>query len=115
MLTKLTEAQCRAAIFAKEFGPEILKAGPAVAVVLTQSWCPQWLWMKAWLSQAAEAPGRAVFWIEYDREDFYEDFMEFKESTFHNYEIPYLRYYRDGVLVRESNFIDRSGFLRILG
>lgn len=115
MHRKLNEAECRAAMTAKDFGPDITGAAPSVAIILTQSWCPQWVWMKTWLQGASAGDDRAVFTVEYDRESFYEDFMQFKESTFHNYEIPYVRYYRDGKLVRESNYIDRSGFLRLLG
>ena len=115
MLTKLSEAQCRTAMKGKEFGSDILGESPAVAIVLTQSWCPQWVWMKTWLFSAAKDAGYSVFWLEYDREPFFEDFMEFKESVFRNHEVPYIRYYRNGVLVRESNFIDKSAFLRILG
>ena len=115
MLIKLTEAQCRAAMIQKDFGPDILGSEPSVAIALTQSWCPQWLWMKAWLPRAADLPGLGVYWVEYDREDFHESFMEFKENTYGNREIPYIRYYRNGEFLRDSNFIDKSAFLRILG
>jgi hypothetical protein len=116
MLRKLTEAQCRAAIAMGEFEAIVAAAAPRVAVILTQSWCPQWIWMRSYLDAAAAAnPETEIFWIEYDREPFFDDFMEFKENVFGNREIPYVRYYRDGKLTRQSNFIDKGGFAQLLG
>ncbi len=114
MMRKLSAEECKAAIAAGEFAPEITASAPAVAIVLTQSWCPQWMWMKTYLGSFKEDPGIAIFTIEYDRESFFEDFMAFKENVFGNDQVPYVRYYRDGKLVHESNYIDRSGFLRFL-
>lgn len=115
MKEKLDEARCRAAMAGGEFPPEVRGAAPRVAIVLTQSWCPQWHWMKGYLDAIAAEPDTAVFWLEYDREKYFEEFRNFKEDLFGNREIPYVRYYRDGMLVRESNYIDRSGFMRLLG
>ena len=114
MLRRLSEADCRAAIREGDFLPGVAGAAPRVAVVLTQSWCPQWGWMRSYLESVPEEPGVAVFYVEYDREPFFEDFMAFKEDVFGNREVPYVRYYREGRLSRESNFIDRGGFLRLL-
>jgi hypothetical protein len=113
-MTKLRREDCLAAMQKGEFEADVVGAAPGVAVVLTQSWCPQWTWMKAYLEELPESPERAIFWIEYDNEDYYEAFMAFKEETFGNREIPYVRYYRRGQFIRESNFIDEKGFLRLL-
>jgi len=115
MLKPLNEAHCRAAIATGEFGTELLSSAPAVAIVMTQTWCPQWVWMRRYLDRLPEAPGRVIYFIEYDREVFFEDFMSFKEQVFGNHEIPYVRYYRNGAFYREGNYIDESGFLRLLG
>lgn len=117
MISKLTEAECRTAMGGGEFARELVSSAPAVALVLTQSWCPQWRFMQAYLKDAAEqAEGSAsIFYLEYDREPFYRDFMAFKEDVFGNYEIPYIRYYRGGKLHAESNFISKQGFLSRLG
>jgi len=40
--------------------------------------------------------------------------MTFKENAFGNDQVPYVRYYRDGKLAHESNYIDKGGFLRFL-
>ena len=113
-MTKLERDACLRAMAAGEFGPEVTGASPSVAVVLTQSWCPQWKWMRAYLESLPAEEGYAVFWVEYDREDFFAPFMAFKEEVLGNREIPYVRYYRDGKLARESNYIDKAGFLRSL-
>jgi len=114
-MIKLSRDACLAAIERGDFGPEIVGATPAVAVVLTQSWCSQWGWMRNYLEKMPDRPGFTVFWIEYDNEDFFETFMTFKEDAFGNREVPYVRYYRDGHLVKESNFIDQRGFMRLAG
>ncbi|MFZ2782683.1 MAG: hypothetical protein WAZ99_07415 [Rectinemataceae bacterium] len=115
MIGKLTETQCRTAIARGEFADETRKAAPHTAIVLSQSWCPQCMWMRGYLDAIAAVPDVAIFWVEYDRESFFDDFREFKENVFGNFEIPYVRYYRDGILIRESNYVDKSGFAQRLG
>jgi hypothetical protein len=117
MLTKLTEKECRTAIAEGDFSTEIRSSAPAVALVLTQSWCHQWAAMKSYLPAAETELGdrAAIRYVEYDNEPFFEDFMAFKEDVFGNREVPYVRYYRDGELVAESNFISKQGFLAKLG
>jgi len=114
-MKKLTKDECMAAVRDGDFPATVLGTAANVAVVMTQSWCPQWSWMRAYLERLPADPEREVFWVEYDREDFFESFMAFKEETFGNRSVPYVRYYRDGALVRSSNFIDEKGFSRILG
>jgi hypothetical protein len=111
-MRKLAKEECLALIDEGEFGPTLRGAASSVAIILTQSWCPQWAWMRSYLESLPQDPNRAVFWVEYDLEDFFEPFMKFKEKSFGNDQVPYVRYYRDGVLSSESNFIDKGGFLR---
>jgi hypothetical protein len=118
-MTKLSAAQCEAAMARGEFGPDVAEAARSVAVVLTQSWCPQWRWMRAYLERLAasgrEGPDLALFWVEYDLEPFFEPFMAYKEGVLGNDQVPYVRYYREGKLARESNFVDEGAFLRLAG
>jgi hypothetical protein len=114
-MRKLKEVDCRACMEAGEFSADIVGAAESVAVVLTQSWCPQWTRMRAYLESAVEGPGFVAFWVEYDREAFFGPFMRFKEESFGNREVPYVRYYRGGSLVAQSNFVDRDRFLSLLG
>ena len=122
MIKKLTEAECRAAMESGDFDPAMLK-GPAAAIILTQSWCPQWKAMKSYLPKAEEAVRAlygeiSIYYIEYDIEPWEslenDAFMRFKENTYNNREIPYVRYYRDGVYARDSNYISLDGFINRL-
>jgi hypothetical protein len=115
MFRKLTETECRAAIAAGEFSPAIRGSAPRVAVVLTQSWCPQWAWMRSYLDELASKPGLDIYWLEYDREAFFDAFIDFKENVLGDGLIPYVRYYGQGLLNAMSNYVDARGFLRFLG
>lgn len=111
----LTAEQVRLAMERGEFPPEVIAAGRNVAVIMTQSWCGQWLLMQPWLGgkQRKEEDNRPtvdVFILEYDREPFFEEFLAFKERVFGNDAVPYIRFYRDGRLVKESNAIGRLQF-----
>lgn len=114
MMIRLTEAQCKAAMARGEFEEEVIGSAPSVAVILTQSWCPQWTWMRSYLEELPESPERRIFYLEYDREPVYEKFLAFKEDILGNREIPYVRYYRDGRLSAQTNFIPKDGFLKRL-
>jgi hypothetical protein len=117
MPRKLTEEDCLFAVRSGDFAESVRGAAPLVAVILTQSWCPQWRFMQSYLAEAEQSVGErgAIYVVEYDREPFYRDFMTFKEDIFQNREIPYVRYYRAGLLHAESNFISKQGFLSKLG
>ena len=115
MIRKLTEAECRAAMETGDFDAALV-SGPAAAIVLTQSWCPQWTAMKAYLPKVEEELGDVkLYYVEYDIERWEnlenEAFMLFKENTYNNRAIPYVRYYRNGVYGRDSNYISVDGFI----
>jgi len=114
-MTKLSKDQCLSAIASGEFGTEILGAVRRVAVVLTQGWCPQWVHLRRKLESLSGPDDPAVFWVEYDVEPFFDEFMAWKEEVLGNREVPYVRYYRDGTLVAESNYTDLPGFLARFG
>ena len=119
MIRKLTEAECKAAMKNGEFDAALV-SGSAAAIILTQSWCPQWTAMKAYLPQVEAALGGVpLYYVEYDIEAWEnlrnDDFMAFKENTYKNREIPYVRYYRNGVFSRDSNYISADGFKSRLG
>ncbi len=112
-MRKLAAEECLALLEEGEFAPGLTGAADSVAIILTQSWCPQWAWMRSYIAELPPG-GIEVFWVEYDLEPFFEPFMEFKESSFRNDQVPYVRYYRAGKLAAESNYIDKGGFLRLL-
>ncbi|HPM73932.1 MAG TPA: hypothetical protein PLE25_13235 [Spirochaetales bacterium] len=109
-VTKLMHDQCERAMLEGEFGPDVAGSAESVAVVLTQGWCPQWKAMARWLGEAAAEAGARAYYVEYDEEPFFERFMAWKEEALGNRSVPYLRYYRGGELVAESNYVSRDGF-----
>jgi hypothetical protein len=119
MIRELTEAECREAMGKGDFNAALV-SGPAAAFILTQSWCPQWAAMKAYLADIEKAaPNLNIYYVEYDIAAWKElrnhAFMTFKENNYNNREIPYVRYYRNGGFFRDSNFISAEGFKSRLG
>jgi len=114
----LTEADARELLTGSEFPDRILRSAAAVAVVLTQSWCPQWAAMDAYLDRWARTEPEDntihVYHLEYDRLPFFSQFLSWKENTFRNYDIPYVRFYREGNFVGDSNYIDLPQFQSLL-
>lgn len=114
----ISEEQARGAMERGEFGDEVTASRPYVAVILTQDWCPQWPAMQRWMSRLEKptensgVPEIDVYDLEYNRLSFAVEFMRYKEQTLGNDLIPYVRYYVDGSLVGESNFVMRDAFLK---
>ena len=92
----------------KEFSSDVI-GDEKVAVILTQSWCPQWKDMKGWIEMA----GVKVYYIEYDLEDDHRKIMQFKETVLGNDQVPYVRYYKNSLLVAETNWIPKHKFLEM--
>lgn len=112
---ELTEADARRAIETGEFSEAILRSRRNVAIILTQGWCPQWSVMNHWLKKFIEGKESIDLEIDlysliYDRVPYFYEFLAFKEGTFHNYSVPYIRYYVDGALVGESNYCSPAQF-----
>lgn len=107
---EMTEDQASAAIKNGEFGEDLTGADRNVAIILTQDWCPQWMAMKRWLSKGENDTDITVFYFVYNRSSISKEFMGFKETVFNNYLIPYVRYYKNGSLIHESNFTSRKRF-----
>lgn len=111
----LNRDQVMYAIANGEFQGNIIASKPKVILVLTQDWCPQWHDMKGWIYGLETDEDIDVYELEYNKTDLFEDFMNFKGNQWNNYSIPYLRFYRDGVLYRESNYISQEMFAEMLG
>jgi hypothetical protein len=115
-LAKLTSEQAGEILASGGIPPEMGGISPRVAIVLTQSWCPQWLAMEAYLNrmkdrQSPETADLTVFYLCYDLLPFGEEFTRFKETRFSNDQIPFVLYYTDGNLKETSNYVSESGFL----
>ena len=109
----LTQEQLDALLSEGEFPESVRLAAPKVVVVMTQDWCGQWSTLAAYLPDfAGEA---AIFTVEYNLLPDFERIMSFKEDVLNNQQVPYLRFYRDGKLVRQSNWLPRASFAAMLG
>jgi hypothetical protein len=112
---ELSREQAAAAMNAGEFDDGVRNASRQVAVVLTQDWCGQWAAMDEYLGELdARHPELelVVFQLEYNRVDYFREFLRFKEEVLGNQLIPYVRYYRDGRLIGQSNFVSERQFLK---
>jgi glutaredoxin len=118
MIRNLTEGECRFAMEKGDFESSLIQG--KTAVILTQSWCPQWKALKSCLKEAEKRSAErgfdiTILYVEYDLVSWYEEFMYFKEKTFNNREIPYIRYYSGGICTGSGNYTDLRGFLHRLG
>ncbi len=114
-MIKLTQEQCLDCVKNGEFNKEILTSAKNVAIVLTQSWCPQWIRMRSFLETMSDSEESNIYFLEYDRESFFRNFMRFKEDVFGNDQVPYLRYYHGGVFGGSGNYASRGEFLSRFG
>ena len=108
----LTEEQISKTLIHNEFGDDIIRSCKNVAVIMSQGWCPQWMMVSRWLDCLSEEADINIFITVYDRENYYETFMHFKETIFGNRQVPYIRYYIDGALVKETNYTSKDFFLQ---
>ena len=122
----LTRSQAERAMDEGEFDESVTAAAPRVAVVLSQDWCGQWTAMDRYLSELSAAGGEprgegqgsgeqiVVFHLVYNTVEYFHAFMGFKETVWRNALIPYVRYYRNGRLVGQSNYVSQNQFLALL-
>lgn len=109
----MSDADAQHAITNTEFSEKLRNAGKYVAIIPTQSWCHQWHAIRSWFEQSKSAAKEVVvFYYEYDTTDLFDPFREFKESHWKNDQVPYIRYYRDGICVHESNYCSEDDFYR---
>jgi hypothetical protein len=111
----IPEESLKKALAEGEFGEELRRSAPYTAIVLTQSWCPQWTMLQRGferLKRKGEPREPLKVWtLEYDRHSDFERIRRFKEEEFGNREIPYVRYYRDGEFIGDSNFVSERKLL----
>ena len=114
---KFTPDQLKFAIENGEFNQEVRSSAPLVACLMTQSWCPQWVFMRSWLRRLSGDPAGtegleiAAYEVEYDKTPLFSEFRTVKEQVWNSWEVPYVRYYVDGNFVHESNFVSAMKFL----
>jgi len=111
-LLELNDSQINETIKNGEFDLSIITSKKNVAVVMTQSWCPQWSMVKSWLTSLKDNENIDIYLIIYDEKSYFEEFLVFKETILGNFDIPYIRYYTDGKLIKETNFTSKDFFLK---
>jgi hypothetical protein len=113
-IADLTEVDAKTALAKGEFDTGILGAGENVLVILSQAWCSQWQYLSKDLEThaATDKLELQVFVFLYNRSPLFAEFLNFKERTWGNDEIPYLRFYKNSVLVHESNFMPVEEIIR---
>ena len=111
----IEEPQAQYAIRHGEFAHDVTASNTVVIVVMTQDWCPQWIYMSAWLPSLQSESEVDVYELIYNRERYFREFLRLKEGQWGNYEVPYLRYYRSGELVAVSNFVGKRRLKKIAG
>ena len=112
MYRTLSDEAIQKTILEGELPEEIRKAAEKVVVILTQDWCPDWHTMDSFLPQFTDQT--AIFVLEYNKHPDFQKIMEFKEETFDNREIPYLRYYHQGELITATNVLPKGTFEALL-
>jgi hypothetical protein len=111
-MIKLDQDQCMEILSTGDIPAEVSGGNEKVAVIFTQSWCVDWLIMRSY-ARKIDNRDVSVYYVEYDKEPFYEEMRRFKETVYNNWSIPYVRYYRDGRLVGTTNLIfSKRGFLK---
>jgi glutaredoxin len=111
---ELSKEQALFLIENKDFQSGVVDNGKTI-VVVSQSWCPQWKFLKKWLFNIETDEELTIYELEYDKKEFFNEFMTFKEKFWGNYEVPYLRYYIDGELVEETNYTNEDRIKSIMG
>lgn len=111
----LTKEQALDAIKNGEFSSDVIHSSDRVVVVMTQDWCPQWGSMSRWIYGLSTSEDMDIYDLIYNKVDYFQEFRSFKETKWGNYTIPYLRYYREGKLFKETNYVGKEEFQRLLG
>lgn len=112
---KLSEDQVLEVIQTGEFSPDIIASNNKVVIILTQDWCTDWKNMREWLDSLEDISDMDICEVIYNKSEHYQNCLDLKENKWKNSLIPYLRYYQNGVLVKESNYVTKEEFLRLLG
>ncbi|MEI8095181.1 MAG: hypothetical protein WCG80_13285 [Spirochaetales bacterium] len=107
-----SEAEVQSLLDEGEVPASIRGAADKVAVIFTQDWCIDWVVMDRFLPEFA---GQVeIYVLVYNQHPRFQEIMTFKEETFGNFEIPYLRYFWKGQLITETNKLPRNTFAALL-
>jgi hypothetical protein len=111
---ELKSEQIKSAIENGEFGKDIIASKDIAVVIMTQDWCPQWHRMSEWIYKTDLTADIDIYELIYNKTEHFKEFMNLKESKWGNDQIPYLRYYKKGKLIYESNYVGSEKFKAML-
>ncbi|MEI0581349.1 hypothetical protein [Brachyspira pilosicoli] len=91
----------------KEVSNNIKNIAENVLAIFTQDWCGDWKGLKRELNANEQNSDvdLTIFICIYNQSGLYEDFMNFKENEWKNELIPYLRYYKNGNFIKDTNHL----------
>ena len=91
----------------KEVSNDIKNTSEKVLAIFTQDWCGDWKGLNIELvaNEQNNDVDLTVFICKYNESPLYEEFMNFKEKEWKNELIPYLRYYKNGSFIKDTNHL----------
>lgn len=91
----------------KEISNDIKNTSEKVLAIFTQDWCGDWKGLNRELvaNEQNNDVDLTVFICKYNESPLYEEFMSFKEKEWKNDLIPYLRYYKNGNFIKDTNHL----------
>lgn len=110
----ITREQALYAIENGEFGSDMLLSAGTVIAIMSQDWCPQWHDMRSWIYNLQTDEDIDIYELIYNKVDYFDEFRQFKENVWKNHEIPYLRYYKNGKLLSETNYVNEQRLKSII-
>ncbi|MCG8569515.1 MAG: thioredoxin family protein [Spirochaetes bacterium] len=119
MIEDINIEEIKKAIEHREFDQVLLQSHKQLVLILTQSWCSQWHYMEQWINELLkedepDLKNVKIMKYVYDQSPLFSDFLDLKEDQWNNRAIPYLRFYRNGKIITECNYIPKDRFLEIL-
>lgn len=98
----------------KNIEDDIIKSSENILVVFTQDWCPNWKNLNDELLNNKETTEIDIdlYTAIYNKSKLFEDFKSFKEDFWLSHLIPYLRYYKNGELLWETNHLSFDDIAR---
>lgn len=115
MIIPITKEQALQMISEKAISKELCNNSEFTVFAFTQAWCPQWSAMQSYFNDIiSEYSTCTIYTLEYDKEPFFLEFMNFKEKILGNSLVPYMMYYKNGKMVNESNFCMKQDFISLM-
>ncbi len=108
----LTEEEIEQFLHGNDLPVALRNSAEKVVFILTQDWCSQWKEMQTWIDSFSSQA--KIYLLVYNTRKDFQKLMSFKETTFKNFEVPYLRYFHKGELILASNWLPKNTFAAML-